>query len=59
MGYFWLFENNTRNTIFEATFVFELTNMKIEGQSEKTNEWHVRLKPGEECVKKLILKDPT
>ena len=29
IGYFWLFENLSRTTEFDATFEFNLTNLKI------------------------------
>ncbi len=34
-GYFWLFENLTKTTIFDSKFTFELTNLRIEGETSQ------------------------
>lgn len=66
-GYFWLFENKSKTTVFDAKFNFELTNMMSEGLGETPqssgnkidSHWDVLLQPGETKIKKLIMVDPT
>eukprot|EP00347_Sterkiella_histriomuscorum_P016829 403351694 len=65
-GYFWLFENKSKTTVFDAKFNFELTNMQSEGFGETPqgaakveSQWDVVLQPGETKIKKLLMVDPT
>ena len=45
-GYFWLFENKSKTTVFDAKFNFELTNMICEGEETaagNNQSWDVLL----------------
>jgi hypothetical protein len=47
-GYVWMFENDSKDTIFEGTFIYTLNNLRITDHKDKdSNEWKVKLQPGE------------
>jgi hypothetical protein len=53
-----LFENNSRTTIFDSTFTFDLTNLELENETKGADSFHIILKPGERQIRKLVLIDP-
>ena len=58
IGYFWLFENNTKSSVFDSHFTFDLTNLQLENETQGSDSFQIVLNPGERKVKKLVLVDP-
>ena len=65
-GYLWYFENNSNENedkqpfVFDGTFYLKLENLEIDDENAReSNEWKVKLKPGESSHMKLIMKDVT
>jgi hypothetical protein len=56
-GYFWMFENETDDIIFEGKFIYTLNNLKITPIQEKSDEHKVTLKPGEKKYMRMIMID--
>jgi len=59
-GYIWMFDNESKDYIFEGTFFYTLNNLKISDEEAKGgSEWKVCLNPGERSYMRMDAIDIT